>query len=85
MQHFHATHSDLHYEMHKDLWQYLITNYDKPEGLSWFYSLIQIKSNFVKTCNITGKNNLGHYTPLKIGKMLFNSATGIPTGLIIGT
>lgn len=65
MQHFHATHSDIHYDIHKDLWQYLMTNYDKPKGFSWFYSLIQNKNHFGKTSNMTNwEKELGSaYSP----------------------
>lgn len=53
LQHFHATHSVTFYDIHKDIWQYLITNYDKSKGLSWFYTLLQNKHNFTKTFNMT--------------------------------
>lgn len=43
----------LHYKMHKGLWQYLRTQYDKPKGLSWFYYLLQNNNNFVKTSNMS--------------------------------
>lgn len=43
MHHFHTNYPEIHYKVHKETWDYLLNNFNKPKGLSWFYFFIHYK------------------------------------------
>lgn len=50
--HFQANLPNTAYNLHCGVWRYLLSNYDRTKGLSWFYNLLQNYSIFTKTSNM---------------------------------